>query len=471
MPLPPEIYLFLGMQNSISQQIQAQRNFFATGKTKDLRYRKEVLKKLRDEIVKQEDAICDALYADFKKPRIETLIAETQFVLAELKLVYRNLELWARPVRVPSSLLNFPSSDWIYKEPYGTVLIISPWNYPFQLTLMPLISAIAAGNTVVLKPSEYTPNTSAMINKIVRAVFDPSHVVVFEGNAEISKLLLKEKWDYIFFTGSTRVGKIVYESAARHLTPVTLELGGKSPCIVDETALPAQAARRIVWGKFLNAGQTCIAPDYILVHSKIKDRLVEELIKSITAFFGTSTEESADLARIVSYSHYKRLLGMLENEKILYGGQFNDADHFIAPTLLDEPAMGSKVMQEEIFGPILPVISFEQESELQPWLQTNGKPLAAYIFSRKRSFQNRFIKEYSFGGGTINDTLLHISNRNLPFGGVGQSGIGSYHGKRSFSTFSHQKDIVKRGTWIDFSFRNPPYNLPVSLIKKLKHIL
>ncbi|MEY8021725.1 aldehyde dehydrogenase [Muriicola sp. SD30] len=458
------------MQNSISQQVEAQHRYFNTGQTRDVRFRKGLLKKLQAEIVRQEDAICEALYADFKKPKFETLIAETQFVLAELRMIIKHLELWVKPERVPSSILNFPSSDWIYNEPYGNVLIISPWNYPFQLTLLPLISAVAAGNTAVLKPSELTPKTSSVIQKLVSAVFEPEHVLVCQGDAEVAKSLLKEKWDYIFFTGSTRVGKIVYESAASQLTPVTLELGGKSPCVVDETAVPAQAARRIVWGKFLNAGQTCIAPDYILVHTQMKEQLLEELIKSIKSFFGENPEESKDLARIISPAHFERLKGLLSNEKILFGGAHNCADRFISPTLVDEPSKGSKIMQEEIFGPILPIISYQNESELEAWIHAGGKPLAAYLFSRRKSFQKKFVREFSFGGGTINDTLLQISNKNLPFGGVGKSGLGSYHGKRSFNTFSHQKAVVKRGTWLDFRFKYPPYNIPMNLIKKMKHI-
>ena len=468
---PPKIYLFLGMQHSIPQSISAQKTFFATGITKELRFRKTVLKRLRDEIVLQEDAICDALYADFKKPRTESLIAETQFVLAELKMILRHLELWAKPERVPSSLLNFPSADRIYKEPYGSVLVIAPWNYPFQLTLMPLVAAVAAGNTVALKPSEFTPNTSGIIQQIVSSVFDPAHVAVFQGDAGISQELLKEKWDYIFFTGSTRVGKIIYENAAKNLTPVTLELGGKSPCIVDQTALPAQAARRIVWGKFLNAGQTCIAPDYLLVHADIKERLVEELRKSMVEFFGEEPRESPDLARIISEGHYQRLIGLLEGQKLLYGGKADPETRFISPTLVDEPERDSPIMQEEIFGPILPVITYHKEEELDIWMKAYGKPLAAYVFSKRRSFQKRMIRNHSFGGGAINDTLIQITNKNLPFGGVGLSGMGSYHGKRSFDTFTHQKSVVKRGAWLDPTFRNPPYDLPSTIIKKLKHFL
>ncbi len=458
------------MQNSITQKIEAQRQFFSTQKTKDLAFRIKTLKLLQKEIILQEDAICDALYADFKKPKFETLVAETQFVLAELKSVCKYLKLWAKPERVPGTLLNFPSSNWIYKEPYGTVLVMAPWNYPFQLAILPLITAIAAGNTVVLKPSELTPHTSALLKKLVASVFNESHAMVIEGDLPVSQQLLAEKWDYIFFTGSTKVGKIVYQSAAANLTPVTLELGGKSPCIVDETALLSQAAKRIVWGKFLNAGQTCIAPDYILVQRSVKDALIKELSKTITKFFGSNVEASADLARIVSKDHYNRLLGLLTDEDIVFGGERNDKDNFLGPTLLNEPSVDSRVMQEEIFGPILPIISYELEEDIAPWIMAQGKPLAAYIFSKRTSFQDRLLKRYSFGGGVINDTLIQITNKELPFGGVGQSGIGAYHGKRSFTAFSHQKSIVKRGTWLDIPLRNPPYTLPISLLKKIGHI-
>ncbi len=469
MVLTAKKYLFLGMQNSIAQKIEAQRQFFSTQKTKDLTFRIKALKLLQKEIIRQEDAICDALYADFKKPKFETILAETQFVLAELNSVCKYLKLWAKPERVAGTLLNFPASNWIYKEPYGTVLVMAPWNYPFQLAILPLVTAIAAGNTVVVKPSELTPHTSALLKRLVASVFDEAHAMVIEGDLPVSQQLLAEKWDYIFFTGSTKVGKIVYQSAAANLTPVTLELGGKSPCIVDETALLSQAAKRIVWGKFLNAGQTCIAPDYILVQRSVKDSLIKELSSSITKFFGSEVQESADLARIVSRDHYNRLLDLLNGEDIIFGGERNDKDNFLGPTLLNEPAQDSKVMQEEIFGPILPVISYDKEEDIAPWILSQGKPLAAYIFSRRTSFQDRLLKRYSFGGGVINDTLIHFSVKELPFGGVGQSGIGTYHGKRSFMAFSHQKSIVKRGTWLDIPLRNPPYTLSLSIIKKLKH--
>lgn len=459
------------MQNSIPIIIQKQRNYFLEHQTKDIAFRKKALIRLQKEIIKNEDRICQSLYLDFKKPKFETLIAETQFVLAELKLVLKNIEYWARPERVPSSLLNFPSSDWIYREPYGTVLIIAPWNYPFQLAVLPLVTAIAAGNSVVLKPSELTPNTSSVIKEIISAVFQEEHATVIEGGVEISQQLLKEKWDYIFFTGSPRVGKIVYQSAAENLTPVTLELGGKSPCIVDASASISQAAKRIAWGKFLNAGQTCIAPDYILVHHSVKDALVAALTKSITSFFGREVENSADFARIVTKAHLERLKKLMQGQEVLFGGQFNDTDNFLAPTLINEPGKDSPIMQEEIFGPILPIISYTREEEINQWILAQGKPLAAYVFSRRRSFQKQILREYSFGGGVINDTLLQISNKNLPFGGVGPSGIGAYHGKKSFEIFSHHKAIVKRGTWLDIPLRNPPYTLPLKYVKKIKNLL
>lgn len=301
--------------------LKRQRDFFDSQQTKNLAFRKMALKDLQKEIELREDAICDALYADFKKPKFETLAAETQFVLAELKLAIKNLALWARPERKSGTLLNWPSSDWIYKEPYGSVLIIAPWNYPFQLVFAPLIGAIAAGNTAVVKPSEATPNTSRIVQEIITTVFMPEHVSVVEGGVEVSQRLLSQKWDYIFFTGSTRVGKIVYESAAKHLTPVTLELGGKNPCIVDDTAAINLAAKRIVWGKFLNAGQTCIAPDYILVHSRVKDKLIEALKRSIEHSFGKSVETSPDYTRLVDEKHYNGLKAMLQGEAILYGGE------------------------------------------------------------------------------------------------------------------------------------------------------
>ncbi len=450
--------------------LKKQRDFFATGKTKDVPFRKKALKRLQQEIILKEDAICDAIYADFKKPRFETLAAETQFVLADIKHTLKKLDYWVQPERVSSTLMNWPCSDYIYHEPYGTVLIIAPWNYPFQLAIAPLIGAISAGNTAVIKPSELTPNTSKIVSEIIERVFEPDYVTVVEGGVKISQQLLAEKWDYIFFTGSTRVGQIVYESAAKHLTPVTLELGGKNPCIVDETAAIETAAKRIAWGKFLNAGQTCIATDYILVHRSVKDELVKALEKSITRFYGENVEESPDYARTVNEKHYTGLKEMLKGEEILFGGQSNDADNYLAPTLINEPKMDSKVMEGEIFGPILPIISYENEADIDRSIKNYGKPLATYVFSKRKSFQKNIINKYSFGGGAINDTVIQITNKNLPFGGVGNSGIGAYHGKTSFELFSHQKAIIKKGTWLDPPLRYPPYNIPMKFVKMVKKL-
>lgn len=450
--------------------LQEQRKFFATQKTKDIRFRKNALKKLRKEIIAREDDIADAIYKDFKKPKFETLALETQFVLAELKQTLKHIDFWSRPERISPTLINWPSSDWIYKEPYGAVLIIAPWNYPFQLAFAPLIGAIAAGNTAVIKPSEVTPNTSALISEIVQAVFMAEHVSVIEGGVDVSQQLLAEKWDYIFFTGSTRVGQIVYESAAKHLTPVTLELGGKNPCIVDETASINLAAKRIAWGKFINAGQTCIASDYILVHKSVKDKLVEALKENITKSYGQDIEQSPDYSRTVSEKHYLGLKAMLEGEEILFGGKSNDGDNYLSPTLVNEPKLDSQLMQGEIFGPILPIIGYESEEDIHKHIKNYGKPLATYVFSERKKFQQKIISTYSFGGGAINDTIIQISNKRIPFGGVGQSGFGAYHGKSSFDLFSHQKGIIKKSKWLEAPLRYPPYNLPMKLVKKVKHL-
>ncbi|SIQ91665.1 aldehyde dehydrogenase [Maribacter ulvicola] len=452
------------------QQLQKQRDFFNTQQTKDVEFRKKALKRLQQEIIVREDDICDAIYADFKKPKFETLAAETQFVLGDIKHTLKKMSLWAQPQRVSASLMNWPSSDFIYKEPYGNVLIIAPWNYPFQLAIAPLIAAVAAGNTAVVKPSEVTPNTAKILSEIITASFKPEHVTVIEGGVETSQELLAQKWNYIFFTGSSRVGKIVYESAAKHLTPVTLELGGKNPTIVDETASISKAAKRIVWGKFLNAGQTCIATDYILVHQSVKDKLVHALKKSITDSYGQNIEKSTDYARTVSHTHYLGLKQMLKGQELLFGGETNDEDNYLSPTLVNEPKLESKLMEGEIFGPILPIISYETEADIEKHINNYGKPLATYVFSNKKSFQKKIIAKYSFGGGAINDTLIQITNKKLPFGGVGASGIGSYHGKASFDLFSHHKSIIKKSNWFEAPLRYPPYNLPIKFVKKVKHL-
>ena len=433
----------------------------------DIKYRKESLKKLLHVITKHEDAIIKALYDDFKKPAFEAVLTETNYVISDLKETIKNIDSWAKPKRVSASFLNFPSSDFIYSEPYGNVLILSPWNYPFQLAMCPLVAAVAAGNTVTLKPSELTPNTAAILSKIIRETFDIKHVVAITGDATIAQNLLSKRWDYIFFTGSVAVGKIVAKAAAENLTPVTLELGGKSPCIVDETANLELSARRIVWGKILNAGQTCVAPDYILVHHKIKDTLVQFLIQEIEKALGTNPELSPDYARIINLKNWQRQLSLLENQKILFGGQSNRDSLYLAPTLLDEPEMDSLVMQEEIFGPILPLISYQSKADVEKIILSFEKPLSLYLFSQNKSFIEEVLQKYSFGGGCINDTVIHLANNRLPFGGVGNSGMGAYHGKLSFDIFSHKKAIVKKGTWLDLPMRYAPYKDKLKSIKKL----
>ena len=433
----------------------------------DIKYRKESLKKLLHVITQNEEAIITALYNDFKKPAFEAVLTETNYVIGDLKETIKNINSWAKPKKVWSSLLNFPSSDYIYSEPYGNVLILAPWNYPFQLALCPLVAAVAAGNKVTLKPSELTPHTSAIIAKIISETFPVKDVVVVTGDATIAADLLKKRWDYIFFTGSVGVGKIVAKAAAENLTPVTLELGGKSPCIVDETANLELSARRIVWGKIINAGQTCVAPDYILVHHKMKDTFVKFLIQEIEKALGPNPEESADYARIINLKNWQRQLSLLENQKILYGGQSTQDSLYLAPTLLDEPKMDSLVMKEEIFGPILPILSYQSEEEIDAIISSFDKPLALYLFSQNNTFIDKVLQKYSFGGGCINDTVIHLVNNNLPFGGVGNSGMGAYHGKLSFDIFSHKKSIVKRGTWLDLPLRYAPYGDKLKTIRKL----
>lgn len=430
-------------------------------------FRKESLIKLLNAIIIHENEIIQALYEDFKKPAFEAVLTETSYVIIELKDTIKNLKNWAKPKRVFPSILNFPSTDYIYKEPYGKVLIIAPWNYPFQLALCPLISAVAAGNQVVLKPSELTPNTSEIIAKIIHKVFDKNHVEVVEGGIEVSQQLLSKRWDYIFFTGSVAVGKIVAKAAAENLTPLTLELGGKSPCIIDETANLKLAAKRIVWGKFVNAGQTCIAPDYILIQKDMKSHFVKYLKEEITKAYGENPAESPDFARIVNVKNWQRLVNMMEPDKVIFGGQNDIKDCYIAPTLIQVTSLDCLVMKEEIFGPILPILTYKNESEIDAVISRFEKPLAMYIFTENHTFSKQIIQKYSFGGGCINDTIVHFSNRRLPFGGVGHSGIGAYHGSLSFDTFSHQKSIVKKANWLDLPMRYAPYKDKLQTIKNL----
>jgi aldehyde dehydrogenase (NAD+) len=434
----------------------------------NIRFRKEALIKLMNIIIKHENDIIQALYQDFKKPEFESIATETSYTISEIKHTIKNIEKWSKIKRVTSSILNFPSSDYIVKEPYGKVLIIAPWNYPFQLAMCPLIAAVAAGNQVTLKPSELTPKTSAILVKIIEEAFQHRHVSVYEGGVDVSNKLLAQRWDYIFFTGSVAVGKIVAMAAAKNLTPVTLELGGKNPCIIDETANIKLAAKRIVWGKFLNAGQTCIAPDYILIQEGMKNHFVNYIKKEITKAYGDIPKKSPDFARIVNEKNWHRLVSMIEPQKVIFGGDIDIEECYISPTLIEENDLDSVIMQEEIFGPLLPIITYKEENEIVKIISKYEKPLALYVFTDDEKFARRTILNHSFGGGCINDTVIHFANKKLPFGGVGHSGMGAYHGQLSFDTFSHHKAIVKKANWLDINLRYAPYtDSKISTLKKI----
>ena len=454
--------------NAIPELVVAQKAFFATQQTKDISFRKKHLQLLLKELIKRENDILNALYADFKKSAYESVMTETSIVLSELKNTIKKINSWSKPKSVAPALLNFPSSAKIYKEPFGTTLIIAPWNYPYQLAMAPLIGAIASGNTVVLKPSELTPNTSKVITEIVATVFDKKYVTTLEGGVSVSQKLLAQRWDYIFFTGSVFVGKIIAKAAAEYLTPVTLELGGKSPCIIDETANLKLTAKRLVWGKFLNGGQTCIAPDYLLIQKNVKEQFVSYFKEELTKAYGETPETSNDLPRIINLKNWQRLSAMLENQTTLTGGQTNKETLYIAPTLIDEPALDSECMKNEIFGPILPLISYDKEDEIDTIISSYDKPLSFYVFTKRNSYAKKLIDKYSFGGGVVNDTVVHFINHRLPFGGVGESGIGKYHGRSSFDTFTHSKGVVTRYNWLDITLRYAPYK---GKMKKLKTLL
>jgi aldehyde dehydrogenase (NAD+) len=441
--------------NPIEAIVQRQRAFFATGQTKSVEFRLAQLKALKQAILDRQTAILEALKADLHKPELEAFLTEIG-VIKEIDYAIKHLPAWAKPKSVAVPLDQRPAKARIYPEPLGVVLIIGPWNYPFQLMISPLVGAIAAGNCALLKPSEVAPQTSRILAALITETFDPAYVAVVEGGVEVSQAVLAEKFDHIFFTGGTAIGKIVMQAAAQHLTPVTLELGGKSPCIVDADIHVEYAARRIAWGKFLNAGQTCIAPDYLLVDRRIKPELLEAMKNAVEEFYGDPAQ-SPDYGRIVSDKHFARLTSLLSEGEILIGGQTNPSERYIAPTILDRVPLDAAVMQEEIFGPILPVIEYESLNEAIALITSKPKPLALYIFSRNKQVQDQVLAQTSSGGVCINDTIMQIAPSTLPFGGVGDSGIGSYHGKASFDTFSHQKSVLVKNFWFDLKWRYAPY--------------
>jgi len=452
----------------IAKSVGAQREYFSKHETKNIEYRRGALEQLRKGIVAHEKDIFDALHADFKKSAFETYATEVGQVLEELRSHIRNIRRWTKNINVGSPIAHFPSKSWRMYEPYGTALIMSPWNYPFALTVLPMAGAISAGNCIAVKPSEFSPNTSEIIDRIVTEAFPPEYIRVYQGDIEVNKALLKEHFDYIFFTGSPAVGKIVMQAASAHLTPVTLELGGKSPCIVDDTASIDLAAKRIVWGKFINAGQTCIAPDYVFVHESMKDALVEKIRKYIRKFYGEDVKKSPDFPRIINDRQYERLTGLMKDGKIIAGGTKDKKSRYIEPTIIEGMQDDSPLMSEEIFGPIMPLKTFSGLDSVIAFVNSRPKPLALYMFSNSRANIDTVLRQTSSGGVTINDTIIHAGNPQLPFGGIGNSGMGAYHGKSSFELFSHLKPVMRKSNLIDVPLRYPPYSdSALNLVKKV----
>ncbi len=451
----------------IRDKFNNSKAFFNTHKTKNLKFRKQQLKLLSKNIKNHENELLDALYKDLGKSKVEAYATEIGMLLKSIKLMRKELKNWSKTKQTDTPLYLFPTKSYIKKEPYGTVLIIGPFNYPVQLVFEPLIGAIAAGNTAIVKPSELTPHVAIVIKDIIEDTFDEAYVSVVEGGIEETQTLLSLPFDYMFFTGSEKVGKIVYEAAARKLIPVTLELGGKSPVIVDDTANIKVASERISFGKFTNAGQTCVAPDYILVQRKVKNDLIKALKKTITECYGENIEKSPDFGRIVNQKHFNRLNDLIQIHKdnVVFGGNSSKEDLYIEPTLLDNITNDNKIMKEEIFGPILPIITYDNFDEVLEIIQSKSKPLSLYLFSEDENMTHRVVEELSFGGGAINDTLMHLANPNLPFGGVGSSGIGQYHGKYSFDTFSHMKSYTFKSTRLESSLFFPPYKGKFKYIK------
>lgn len=448
--------------------VNKQRNFFNTGKTKDIDFRIEQLKKLRQVITDNQEVIMEALKKDLNKSPMEAYGTEVGFLLADIKHTLKTIRSLAKPRKVKTPLFHQLGSSWIQPEPYGVTYVVAPWNYPFQLAIAPAIGALAAGNTCIIRPSRMSENTARVMEKLINSNFDESYLKVVLSDIRQSNELLEQKFDYIFFTGSPDVGRQIYAAASKHLTPVTLELGGKSPCFVDETFNTNWGIKRIVWGKFTNTGQTCVAPDYVLVDKKVKQKFVDLFIKTTKEFFGEDPQKSPDLGRIINEKHFVRLTKLLEKGNILMGGKTDINDLYIAPTLIDGVTGDDPVMQGEIFGPILPIIEYEKLDDAIRFVNSRNKPLALYIFSEDKMYQERILNETSSGNASINECLMHVGQFELPFGGVGESGMGAYHGDVSFETFSHMKGILKKSTLSDFKQRFPPYTESgTKLIRKL----
>ena len=452
--------------------VEKQKEFFKTGKPIDINYRKKALIKLRDAVDKYEEKILYALKLDLGKSEFEGYETELGIVKSELKNTIKNLEKWSKPKKVRASIMNPFSDNRIYNQPYGVCLILSPWNYPFQLALMPLIGSIAAGNTSILKLSEISSFTSGIVREIIGEIFDEEYVAVFSGEAEEAINLIESDIDFIFYTGNPKIGASVAESAGRRLIPCVLELGGKSPCIIDRKADLDNAAKKIVWGKFMNAGQTCVAPDYIIADRLVFLELRDKLVHYIKKFYGENPIESDDYPKIINKKNFDRILNLIEGKRLIFGGKYDDDSLKIEPTILEVSSMDEKIMQEEIFGPIIPIIVYKNKSEIFEIIDKNKNPLALYLFTDNNSFEKEIIEKVSFGGGCVNDTIIHCTSEGLPFGGIGRSGIGNYHGKASFDAFSHKKSVVKSKKFADISMKYPPFNeKKLELIKKVFNIL
>lgn len=452
-------------QSYIKEVVASQRKYFHSGATLDIEARISALKKLKDAIIKWEKPLSEALWKDLHKSYQEAYLTELSIVIAEIKNHIKHLKEWAAPKHCSTPLKMFPSRSKIISEPLGVTLIIAPWNYPVQLLLNPLVGAISAGCTAILKPSPYTPNVAEVLERMIDDTFEDRYIATVQGNRSVNTMLLEERYDLIFFTGSPILGKTVMSAAARNLTPVVLELGGKSPCIVDSSAEISKVARRIAWGKCLNAGQTCIAPDYLLVHESIKDTLIQAVATEFKKLLGNKPEKTKYFVRIVNQKAFDRLAGYLEGAEIVAGGRTNRKELFIEPTIIDNVRPDSPIMQEEIFGPIFPVVTFSTLNEAIEAVTEREKPLALYYFGDDNGAQ-QVLRHTSSGGACINDTIMHIANENMPFGGVGNSGMSSYHGQESFKVFSHFRSVVTTPTWIDLPFRYMPYRL-FSLVKKI----
>lgn len=454
---------------TLREKINKQREYFSTGETKDINFRIEKLKKLRDVLKSEEEKIFEALKKDLMKSSFESYVTEVAMVYDEINMHIKNIKKWSKKRKVKTPLVQFPAKSFIQLEPYGVVLIIGPFNYPFMLTMDPLIGAIAAGNTAVIKPSESAPETSKILKEILEKVFDEKYVLHInpERGKEVVEELLKEKFDYIFFTGSATVGKIVMKAASQYLTPVTLELGGKSPCIIDKDCKLELAARRIVWGKLLNSGQTCVAPDYLYVHKDIEEEFIKKLEEEIKNQFGNNPLESEDYSKMVNEREFNRVLSYIDKEKLVFGGNYNRKTFQIEPTILKNVTWNDPVMKREIFGPIFPILSFENLDEVIRLVNSKDKPLALYYFSEDKNKIEKVINSTSSGGVTINDTLVHVSSSYLPFGGVGNSGMGEYHGKYSFDLFSNKKGVMNRKTFLDLKIRYAPFLNKLTIVKKI----